>query len=153
MINFEPLKQSGVGLIEAMLAFFIVGVGMVSLAKLQTQFLKDNADTRVSIAAIHYVQDKIEWLRTSEASESVLVSESHSPDQCDPAAKDSPCQGLNTTLKRTWSSKDCPGGLACRLVTVDVDWVDVKGINQKLSISSYLSGADPVQAGLVLARE
>ena len=155
MLKSSRYHQSGFSLIEAMLAFLVVGIGLLGLAKLQSGFFKSNGSSRVYTAALNYAQQKIEQLR-SFASESDYTSRFSelldSPESCDPLTKDSLCQGINAGLERTWSIADCPDDLPCRRVEVNVVWTDADGIKQTVALSSFIAAYEPVQSGVALTQ-
>lgn len=147
--------QSGFSLIEAMLAFLVVGFGLLGLARLQSELFENNGNNRVRTAALHFAEQKLEQLRsfaTLSAYDDLFNTLDNTADSCDPASKDSPCQGINSTLERTWAIADCPDGLPCRLVKVNVTWADTDGIDQNVSLSSYVAGLEPVKSGVLLAQ-
>lgn len=155
MLNRQLVHESGFSLIEAMLAFMVVGFGLLGLAKLQNDFFKNNGNSRVHTAALNFAQQKIEHFRgfaTQNDYDSLSGLEDETADSCDPMSKASLCQGINTTLERTWSVADCPDALPCRLVSINVVWMDVDGIRQKITLSSYIAGYEPVKSGVALAQ-
>lgn len=143
--------QAGFTLIEAMIAAFVVGVGVLGLAKLQSGFFANLGDTRVQTTALHFAQQKIESLRLFSSQSDFdrrLVS---GADTCDPAATDSLCAGINATLNRSWSISACPNSVPCRQVALTVAWTDPEGLAKKLTLTSFIARHEPVDAGVAIA--
>lgn len=144
-------------MIEALVAAFVVGVGMLSFAKLQSGFIQDYAESRVHTAALHLAQQKLESLRgfssTAEATSllgaqgSALTGE----DRCDPETESSDCAGINTTLNRQWQISDCPNAVPCRQVAVTVSWTDSRGSKQTQRLTAFITPVDPIATGLAIA--
>ena len=148
-------RQSGFSLIEAMLAFLVVGFGLIGLAGLQSDFFNHAGSTRIQTAALHYAQQKIEEIRSFATQSDYLnavSTQNGSVDNCDPQTVSSACKGVNASLQRTTSINNCAGGLPCRLVQVSVAWTDTDGHNQNLTLNSYITGLEPVKAGVFLAQ-
>ncbi|NOT86282.1 MAG: hypothetical protein HOP02_16215 [Methylococcaceae bacterium] len=153
-------SQTGFSLIEALIAAFVVGFGMLGLAKLQSGFFSNNGESRTQMAALHFAQEKIELLRslksksdfnTQLGSPSSSAISDADPDPCDPEAADSPCAGINSTLTRSWKIDPCPNTVACRMVTIEVKWFDTKGIEQSTTLTSFIAQTEPVDSGVAIA--
>jgi Tfp pilus assembly protein PilV len=147
-------RQFGFSLIEAMLAFLLVGFGLIGLARLQTEFFKSIDNTRIRTSALNYAQQKIEELRSFALQNdyvNAFDAQNGATDNCDPLGINSPCQGVSATLQRTIVLNDCAGSVPCRLVQINVTWMDSAGSKQVISLGSYISGLEPVKSGVVLA--
>lgn len=145
--------QTGFSLLEALLAFMLVGFGLLGLARLQNDFFKSNANTRVYTAAFNFAQQKLEQFRsfaTQNDFDNLLNLHTDTDDICDPGAANSPCQGINATLIRSWEMSDCSPGLSCRWVNIRVAWTDMDGTDQKIALNSYLAGFEPITSGVLL---
>lgn len=139
----------GGSLVEALLASLVVSIGMLGLAKLQTQFLFASQNTRNLTAASHFAQQKLEALRAF-ASLHELDANSSGEDECDPKQPGSFCFGLNSPFKRKWTVSACPNAVPCEQITAEVVWGPAQGAKQKVVLSSYFARQQPVQSGLLL---
>lgn len=155
-------KQDGFSLIEAMIAAMVVGVGMLGLAKLQSNFFSNSSENRVQIAALHFAHQKLEELRglaTVSEFDSALGSIGSGlqggSESCESDDLNGICpKGLNVVLNRSWSIEDCANSLSCRKVTLTVSWDDADGNAQiaPLVLAAFLPRGEPIDNGLAIAR-
>lgn len=162
---FKHHNQSGFTLIDALIAAFVVGCGLLGLAKLQSVFFKGNAESRTQTAALHFAQQKIESLRRFSSQtdfDNILgtpgstISDS---DSCDPsistalaANQEIICTGISETLNRDWSITDCPDALSCRKLTVTINWANLDGTaHLPLILETFITRNEPVDIGAAIA--
>jgi Tfp pilus assembly protein PilV len=151
MKKLKHQPQIGFTLIEAMIAAFVVAIGLLGLAKLQSGFFAGNGESRTQTAALHFAQQKIESFRFFSSQSDFdrrLVS---GADACDPAEADSSCAGINATLNRRWEVSDCPNAVHCRQVTLTVTWTDPEGLSKNTTLTSFIAATEPVDAGVAIA--
>lgn len=139
----------GFSLVEAMIAAFVVVVGMLGLVKLQGQFMASSHNTRVYTEAVNFAQDKQETLRNF-ATEKEYDHLASGKDSCDPETQDSTCAGLGVTLERSWEVNACPNAVSCKAITTEVQWSEA-GAQRKIHLTSYVARTQPALAGLLLA--
>lgn len=133
----------GFTLLEALVAFLIVSIGVLALAKLQGTLVSDSADSRLRSHAASVAQDKIEELRgfaNQETYDNLIVGSSGSDTQ----------NAANTVFTRSWVISDCPNTVNCKQIAMAVTWTDIKGQEQTINLTSYIAQTDPVKAGMVL---
>jgi len=56
-------KQRGVGLIEALIAFLVVGIGIAALVKLEGTFLQSSSESKARTVALGLAQEKLDDLK------------------------------------------------------------------------------------------
>jgi type IV pilus assembly protein PilV len=84
MINQTSVqKQRGFSLIEALVAFLILSVGMLGIASLQTLSLKAGSTAMYRTAAVMKADEIIESMRANQAA---VVSGAYAADTSDPGA-------------------------------------------------------------------
>ncbi|HHZ71415.1 MAG TPA: prepilin-type N-terminal cleavage/methylation domain-containing protein [Methylococcaceae bacterium] len=147
MEKILPNKVQGFSLVETLIAAVIVAVAMLGLGKLQGITLLNSADSRMKTHALNLAQEKIEALRmfANQSTYTGLVS--------GPTVSPDLLVGANANFDRTWEISSCPSLVVtstCKKVSVEVKWLDPKGIEQTVQLTSYIAEADPVKSGVVL---
>jgi len=143
-----PSKVQGFSLVETLIAAVIVAVAMLGLGKLQGITLLNSADSRMKTHALNLAQEKIEALRMFANQSTYTGLVSGATLSTDPILK-----GANANFDRTWEISSCPSLVVtstCKKVSVEVKWIDPKGIVQTVQLTSYIAEADPVKSGVVL---
>lgn len=148
-----PRRQHGVALIEAMVAFLVLSLGMLTVARLQSQ-LRLNADiSRQRSEAVRLGQEEIERLRAFASLAPVaglnayddIASASHAVNA-----------GTGYATQTDYSvdrQVDPMPTLAAKTLTVRVDWTDLSGEPQQIVLATLIAAIDPAFGGaLALAR-
>ena len=137
-------RQRGVAMLEALIAFLVLSVGLLALSRLQTG-LRTNADAaRERSEAVRLAQTDIEGLRAfanSAAWEAIAD-----------ASSDVTPAGSRThyTLERVVRTSADP---ALKAVEVTLQWNDRHGAAQQLQLSTLIASQDPaLSAALTLPR-
>ncbi|MEO1932556.1 MAG: prepilin-type N-terminal cleavage/methylation domain-containing protein [Pseudohongiella sp.] len=148
MEKILPSKVQGFSLVETLIAAVIVAVAMLGLGKLQGITLLNSADSRMKTHALNLAQEQIEALRmfANQSTYTGLVSGTT-------VSTDPILVGANANFNRTWEISSCPSLVVpstCKKVSVEVKWIDPKGIEQTVQLTSYIAEADPVKSGVVL---
>jgi type IV pilus modification protein PilV len=154
----RPAGQQGFSLLEALVAALVVAVAMLGVARLQGFTMLESGDSRMRTHALNLAQDKIEELRSFSNQDAYLGMESGSDS----------ATGANATFTRTWTVTSCVDlSPSCdsngngdidgnesnyKEVNAQVIWTDPRGIIQTVQLTSYISGAEPVKAGIALAQ-
>ena len=133
-----PARQRGVAMIEALIAFLVLSLGMLALARLQSD-LRINADAaRERTAAMRLAQLDIERLRAfvdGAGWNAITDTELDVTPAGDTTAY---------TLTRVVVTNTEP---ALKSVQVTLRWNDRHGAGQSLRLSTLIAGHDPVLAG------
>ena len=127
-LRFKPAQQQGFSLIEVLIALFVLGVGLLGLARLQISMLGSTAESVLHDSAIRLAEDKLEALRFE------LVA-----GQTPQAGSDEP-KIDEVTLRRSWTGSVDANGLA--KTTITTNWRDPKtGDEVALSIPGRLTSS------------
>ncbi|MBC3617470.1 type IV pilus modification PilV family protein [Vibrio metschnikovii] len=128
------IKQRGFSLIEVMIAFVLIGVGALSLVKLQT-FVEQRADfAQHSITALNLAEQKLEWFRTrgaSAATASLVASYPHDF----VAGEDS----SHPLYLLQWSVPSTQLSGALKTIVVQATWKDRYGKDQSVQLKTMIS--------------
>lgn len=127
-------KQYGFSLIEVMIAFLLIGVGALSLVKLQA-FVEQRADfAQHSITALNLAEQKLEWFRTrgaSAATASLVANYPH--DFVDGEDSSHPLYLLQWSVPSTQLSG------ALKTIVVHATWKDRYGKDQSVQLKTMIS--------------
>lgn len=148
-----PRRQCGTTLLEALIAFLVLSLGMLAIARAQTQ-LRLNAElARQRSEAVRLAQEDIESLRAF----AVLASAPGMP-SFDAIASASRSVGAGSigatnTSYRVARQIDPASMPSAKNLRVTVDWVDRSGAAQQVALASVIAGTAPSFSGaLGLAR-
>jgi len=132
-------KQTGFTLIEALIAFVVLTVGILGAILFQAELLGESGQSKAKSEAIRIAEAKVELLRaaaTSSAFESIIGA--------GPQVASVP-DGTNTVYTVTYASQAVSSAeFSSNLtkVTVNVGWPDGEGV----SLSSIINWLDPARA-------
>lgn len=139
-----PSRQRGIALLEALLAFLVLSIGLLALSRLQTH-LRTNADaSRERSEAVRLAQTDIEGLRA--------FANSADWDAIADASADVTPAGSRTryTLDRVVQSSADP---ALKAVQLTLQWNDRHGAAQQWRLATLIAGQDPaLSAAFTLPR-
>jgi len=131
-------RQCGVTLIEALIAFVVLSLGVLGMAKMQGA-LRHNADVaRQRSEAVRLAQQEMETLRAKPTSTSSSFT----------VAPDSDRAG--NTSYRVERSVSVDGGM--RTADVSVAWTDRAGATQHLALQSIIGSSSPALAAALVIR-
>lgn len=143
-------RPRGFSLLEALIACAVVALGMLGIAKLQTQ-LRASADTaRQRADAVRLAQQEMEALRTFTQVASAAGRHAYA-DLADRLATlpASPSGGnVAYTVARRLAASGTPGALDA---TIQVTWADRGGAAQQVLLASVVAGSEPAQSGALAA--
>ena len=133
-------RPRGITLVEALVAFAIMAVGMLALIRAQASLRLEADVTRQRAEAVRIAQEDLERLRgyatTSEFDASVVAA--------GPVAVQALDANTSYTLTRS-AEPDAASG--ARFVSVTVDWSDRRGQAQSLTLRTLIARTDPSLAG------
>jgi hypothetical protein len=137
-------RQAGFGILEVMIAFIVIAIGVLAISGLQNSLLFNTGVAKARGEAMEVGQGVIEDIRT-------YISEPQFLEAVDPealAAKyANTIQGINATytITPTVSAPDAEKD-NLRQLSVVVSWTDATGNAESVVLSSFLQFTDPVQA-------
>lgn len=153
MATSSSRRQHGITLIEALIAFLVLALGMLAIARVQTQ-LRQNAEVaRQRSEAVRLAQEDIEALRAfavlatapGMASFDAIASASRTVDSTQGYA--------SNTAYLVARQVGAAGALQAKNLRVSVAWTDRAGNPQQVALTSVIAGTAPAYSGaLGLAR-
>ncbi len=131
-------RQVGFILIEGLVTFMVLTVGMVSVAKFQGDILDHNAGSKTQTQAVNLAQEKIEELRNyaDNAGYALIDTGADTPQSY---------SGSNTTFSRSWTVVPNTDPVY-DTVTVTVAWNDASGDEQSAELTSIIASTNPVES-------
>ncbi|MDF1587697.1 MAG: prepilin-type N-terminal cleavage/methylation domain-containing protein [Gammaproteobacteria bacterium] len=156
----------GFTLIEVMVAVVILAIGLLGLAKFQTELTKSASATKDRAAALALAEQKIEdlrsfarvsapkdgsgndilWDSTTNQTNSVVMAFDYIADnqggRLDPLAQSEYVTGSGEQLTLTWTLQAAPI-VGAKEVLVTVAWTDQKGQPQRVQLTEIISATDP----------
>lgn len=126
-------------MVEVLVAMLIIPIGLLGVAKFQSNIMIAGAETKTRAQALYAATSKIEELRTfatnsdynsiTTGSDTIAVS-----------------TGSNAALTRSWTVTDVASP-NYKIVIVSVGWTGSDNQTDSVSLTSYISMADPVASG------
>ena len=136
-MHHHRYRQRGSSLFEALVAFLVLSLGMIALARMQGQQRTGADIARQRTEAARLAQDEMESTRGArplatigDASRSVVGG------------------GTTYRIERAIAPLDAPQSVAA---TVSVRWIDRSGTEQGLELHTVVSDPQPALAGALLA--
>jgi Tfp pilus assembly protein PilX len=141
----SPARQRGASLVEALIAFLVLSLGLVGMTKLQSQ-LRLNADiARQRSEAVRLAQEDIEGLRSFASLVSMPGVRAYADIAADSRRIDStPGQALNASFQLQRNVSD---GGGFRTASVTVGWNDRSGQSQQVQLQSVIAATPPALSG------
>ena len=134
----RPARQRGVSLVEALLAFLVLSLGLLALSRLQTDLRASAEAARERSEAVRLAQLDIEGLRSfaGNAGWNAIAD----------ATVDATPAGSSTvyTLERAVQTRSEP---TLKAVQVTLHWNDRRGTAQQWRLSTLIAGHDPALSG------
>ena len=150
----KPLRGAGFSLLEILITFVVLAVGLLALARYQSQVMVSNSDAKARTEALNLAEAKLEGLRDQAANTfgktcgQVIASGSDSPASLYGAI-------FNESFSRQWTVT--PADDTClKTVTVKVTWSgcqmpdDPSTQQCSVMLSSNIAVKDAVLSGLGL---
>lgn len=126
------VNQRGFSLIESLIGFLILGIGMLGVTEMESYVIGASSDSHQRNAAVHMAQDRIEGFRIWCPSGCATTFDAIA------AGGDSPTGVLGATFDRRWTVLENTGTGQPRfkLVTVTVTWEGKEGTSTDASTRS-----------------
>ena len=135
----------GFSLVEALVALFILGFGLLAVARLHALLVENSSLAKQRTEATRLAQQTMEQLRAFQriSTSSGLVAYNDIATNTGGAVAG---MASNTSYTRSWtvSSSSQPRFAA---VTVSVNWTDIRGRAQNVTLDSMIAGLDPQVSG------
>jgi type IV pilus modification protein PilV len=132
-------RMGGFSLIEALISFVIIAVGMLGLARFQGASLERNADSKARTEALNLAQARLEGLRN-------LRGEADFQTRLAAGTNSDSVEGGHAIFSRAWDiTRD--GTFDRAVVDVTVSWSDAEGISQSVNLASVVSEVRPEKSG------
>ena len=140
-------RQRGTTLLEALVAFLVLSLGMLTVARVQTQ-LRFNSDvSRQRSEAVRLGQDDLETLRAFSVVAASGAARSYADVTSASRVVDSSAGYATHTrylVARQITDASAP---RAKTASVTVSWTDRAGDTQHVVLDSVISGADPAYSG------
>ena len=122
-------RQAGFSLIESLMGFLILGLGMLGVTEMESHVLGASSDSHQRNAAVHLAQDRIEQFRAWCPSGCATTFDDIT------SGSDTPAAQQGATFTRSWTVQDNTGSGQPRFktVTVNVSWEGKQGDSTDLS--------------------
>ncbi len=141
MLTKQPIRRSqtskkharGVGLVEALIAFLVVAVGLAGLIKFQSAMRLNSDVARQRTEALRLAQNDIEQLRAAAANDIQSATRSVTPEAANAS--------FQVTRQVTASAADS------KTVQVTVSWTDRSGAAQQVALTSLIAAQPPALTG------
>ncbi|MFZ2653133.1 MAG: hypothetical protein WA210_23870 [Burkholderiaceae bacterium] len=146
-INRTQRKQRGTTLLEGLVAFLVLSLGMLSVVRVQTQMRLTSDVARQRSEAVRIAQEDVEKMRAFSviavrAGASAYASLASASSNID--AHSGQPSNTNYVLTREVSAASTPRS---KNVNVSVAWDDRTGARQRVSLSTLIAGHDPAYSG------
>ena len=135
--------ESGFSLVEAMIAFAIVALGLLAITQFQTAVLQANSVSRSRSEALHLAEEKIESFRSIR-------------NEADFAAKLGVAVTGTEETVRAYAKYQVSWEIVPRtdpdraIVAVEVSWIDADGYEQKVNLVTEIAETNPHKVGRLL---
>ena len=149
----RPRHQRGTTLLEALVAFLVLSLGMLSVARMQTQMRLHADVARQRSEAVRLAQEDIESLRAFTVLVAAPGARSFEDIASATRTVDAGSGYATNTHYRVARQIDASATPHAKNALVSVSWTDRSGGAQQVALSSVIAGNDPAYSGaLGLAR-
>ena len=135
--------QRGTTLFEALIAFLVLSLGMVAIARVQGHLRLDADAARQRSEAVRLAQEDMETLRGFATIDAAAAAGTRAFD-----AIASTSRSVDTgTAYRIDRQIAATGALHAKAASVTVSWTDRSGSAQQVALHSIIAGTDPALSG------
>ena len=140
MLRQMPASSRGFSLIEALVAWAIVGFGLLAIAKLQMTFVTNADHAKQRSEAVRLGEERIEQLRSFEQLSTALNRFAYQ----DIVTGSDTVSGYasNASYTRNWTVTDSSSA-AFKTIALSTSWQDRQGATQTVSFQSTIARLDP----------
>jgi len=131
-----PRRQRGIGLLDALIAFLVLSLGMLAIARVQGQMRLNAEVARQRSEAVRLAQEDMESMRAF----GVLASETHTLDA-------SAGHATNTAYRVVRQIEPAAAALPAKTARITVGWADRQGGAQQIALASVIAGNAPAYSG------
>lgn len=142
-MNIPRKHQRGMSLIEALVAFLVVTIGMLGLMRSQEGLRWNSELARHRGEALRLAQQVLEEQRAFVAPNDALVSTPGSPHYAAIQSSNTTATGTSNTSYQVQRHVDDNTPLAYKTSHIEVGWTDRKGQTQSLHLHTLIAGQDP----------
>ena len=134
--------QNGSTLTEALVAFAVVGVGLLAVASFQSGLFKESGYNKARTEALALAEEKLEQFKhfTSAEEESYIDDNGDGVMDADGNYAENPIEGRNAVFTRSWQLGTTDVG---RDVAVTVSWNDADNQLQNVSLTADIPWISP----------
>jgi Tfp pilus assembly protein PilV len=143
----SPRRQFGTTLLESLVAFLVLSLGMLSVVRVQSQLRLNSDVARQRSEAVRLAQEDLEKMRAFSVIEARAGAHAYASlaDATTTFDADAGQPGNTSyTLRRRVSAADVPHA---KDTVVEVSWVDRTGAAQQIALNSMISASDPAYSG------
>ncbi len=133
-----PARQRGISLLESLIAFLVLSLGMLALSRVQNELRSSAEAARERSEAVRLAQLDIEGLRAFASDAGWAAIADLSADVTPPGSS------TRYALERVVQTSADP---ALKSVQVTLRWSDRHGAAQQLHLATLIAGHDPALSG------
>ena len=146
-------RQSGSTLLEALIAFLVLSLGMLAVARVQTHLRLGAELARQRSEAVRLAQEDIESLRAFSALAASAGARSYEGVASATRTVDSSTGYASNTRYLVQRRIDAASAPQAKMASINVNWTDRSGNAQQVALHSIIAATDPAYSGaLGLAR-
>jgi Tfp pilus assembly protein PilV len=139
--------QRGTTLLEALVAFLVLSLGMLTVARVQTHLRLNSDVAHQRSEAVRLGQEDLESLRAFSVMRAASGARSFADVTSAVADIDSHSGYATNTRYRATRQVDAASATNTKNATVTVSWNDRSGAPQQVVLNSIISGSDPAYVG------
>jgi Tfp pilus assembly protein PilV len=140
-------RQRGISLIEALVAFLVLCIGMLAAARMQPWLRQHSELARQRSEAVRLAQQDIERLRAFAVMPVTTGVPSYDGIANGGAVIDDDAGALTSTRYQLTRNVDALGTPNAKQVSVMVSWAERSGVPQQVTLNTLVAAGDPALAG------
>jgi Tfp pilus assembly protein PilV len=139
----SPRRQRGIGLLEALIAFLVLSLGMLAIARMQGQMRLSAEVARQRSEAVRLAQEDIESLRAFSVLAAASGARSFDAIASETRTVDAAAGYATNTTYLVTRQIDNAAALSAKQARVTVSWTDRHGGAQQAALASLIAGNAP----------
>lgn len=147
MTTAPPRRQRGTTLLEALIAFLVLSLGMLAVARAQMHLRLNAEVARQRSEAVRLAQEDIEALRAFAVLATGAGARSFESIASDVRTIDARSGYATNTAYQLAREVLAAGPLQAKAVQVSVSWADQRGNAQQIALGSVIAGIAPAYSG------